>query len=927
MSQIEKSLFSLFSSPVEGEYTHVSMGEYKKGKFYLSFKKRNSFFELYNLVACNVPSIPLCIAEKPGKAVPLIGDFDISIDDYDSNKYPETELFSIEDVEASIKCFYKIIKKHFIDLDESDLICILLKKPLRVEKKENGKFKVKNGFHIHFPHLFVSQENVKNILIPAIKQELATKNNKYGIKIFQDITDRPELLLDEISSKCWLMYGSAKNEKLLPYKIFKIYNSKFKKISPYECFSKIEGITEKNVLSSIPNLLSLFCINKKIYEITDPIDSKINKFCVKKIYEKDNDLEDEQPSESIEFVEKIMALISPERAISYESWWGIGVALFNAGKGSQEFLNLWKSFSSHSENYDENSCDLNWENMQKKSNSRIKKTLSSLFYYAKIDNLLKFNELMFEKYALTDKDSILNIYTPNTDYRIAEMVTSMNSDSYIYGKNNWYQFGKVVWEKLEDIGRRLRPEMARIASVYNKERSNLIKKKKEDNDEDSGNEFDDEEQEEKPKHNSKLINEKILQITNLIKKLENYSGQTNIINSSMSMFGVDDLNSKMDSNPFLIAFKNGVYDLKTCMFRPGCPSDFLSKQLKTVYNENLKEDDEKVKKMFDFFEKIFPDEEVRKYYFEQICEVFLGGNRDKLVMIWTGSGNNGKSVTQNIFERMLGPLAVKIPTTLITGKKVQAGHASPEIFRTQGGVRWVVMDEFSPDEILDAGMIKLLSGNDTLYARDLHQKGADIQEFQPLFKLILICNTIPKIKLADDATWERIRVINFESKFLDGIDGKMSKEEQIKSKIFQKDASFSEKLNDIIEAFAWYLIKIFKEKEKIRNENGGYYNIFTPLKVQEATLAYRSNCDVIASFAQDILEPETNKDKDDGILVEDLFPVFKEWFSDYYQGKSCGFSKKEFVGMFIGNVGGDLKTGRTMGYRRKVDPNAMLFEA
>jgi phage/plasmid-associated DNA primase len=39
------------------------------------------------------------------------------------------------------------------------------------------------------------------------------------------------------------------------------------------------------------------------------------------------------------------------------------------------------------------------------------------------------------------------------------------------------------------------------------------------------------------------------------------------------------------------------------------------------------------------------------------------------VQIWTGEGDNGKSITQMIFEQMLGPYNVKLPTSLITGKR------------------------------------------------------------------------------------------------------------------------------------------------------------------------------------------------------------------------------------------------------------------
>ncbi len=59
-----------------------------------------------------------------------------------------------------------------------------------------------------------------------------------------------------------------------------------------------------------------------------------------------------------------------------------------------------------------------------------------------------------------------------------------------------------------------------------------------------------------------------------------------------------------------------------------------------------------------------------------------------------------------------------------------------------------VVDEFAPDETVNAGVIKNLTGGiDNLYARDIQQKGKDVIDIDPFFKLIFICNTIPNIEI------------------------------------------------------------------------------------------------------------------------------------------------------------------------------------
>ena len=56
----------------------------------------------------------------------------------------------------------------------------------------------------------------------------------------------------------------------------------------------------------------------------------------------------------------------------------------------------------------------------------------------------------------------------------------------------------------------------------------------------------------------------------------------------------------------------------------------------------------------------------------QQCEIREEGGaerHEKKVYLWTGEGDNGKSITQTFFEKMLGELAIKFNTQYFTGKK------------------------------------------------------------------------------------------------------------------------------------------------------------------------------------------------------------------------------------------------------------------
>ena len=181
-----------------------------------------------------------------------------------------------------------------------------------------------------------------------------------------------------------------------------------------------------------------------------------------------------------------------------------------------------------------------------------------------------------------------------------------------------------------------------------------------------------------------------------------------------------------------------MYDVKQHIFRIGHPDDYISKQLGVDYDTSMTEQDSRVADVHDFLEKIFPDKSVRDYFMDHSSDVFIGGNPQKLVAVWSGEGDNGKSVTQSLFEKMLGAYSIKLPTSIIIGKRTQASAACPELVRAGNGVRWAVLQEPDQTDTINIGILKELSGNDTFFARGLYKSS----EITPMFKLTLICNDL-----------------------------------------------------------------------------------------------------------------------------------------------------------------------------------------
>jgi P4 family phage/plasmid primase-like protien len=248
-------------------------------------------------------------------------------------------------------------------------------------------------------------------------------------------------------------------------------------------------------------------------------------------------------------------------------------------------------------------------------------------------------------------------------------------------------------------------------------------------------------------------------------------------------------------------------------------------------------------------------------------DIFIGGNKHKKVYFWSGEGDNGKSITQTIFEKMLGEYSVKLPTSLIVGKRTQSSAACPELVRAGNGVRWAVLQEPDKKDVINIGILKELSGNDTFFARGLYKEGSEIE---PMFKLVIICNDPPMIPYSDKATWNRIRVIPFESTFCD--DAPENYEDQLLEKRFPKDPFFTEKIPELVQPFAWILLQHRKQELK-RVE---------PEKVKIATFAYKKKNDVYRQFIEERIE----ECKDKKLSISDIYHVFKDWYKQSFPNQN-----------------------------------------
>jgi len=357
-------------------------------------------------------------------------------------------------------------------------------------------------------------------------------------------------------------------------------------------------------------------------------------------------------------------------------------------------------------------------------------------------------------------------------------------------------------------------------------------------------------------------------------RLGSTNDKKNIMTEAKELFYDPQFVEKLDANPRLFCFKNGVVDFAEKRFRRGTPEDYLTKCSNIDYidiNEVVHEPI--MNEIRDFMRKLFPDEQIHDYMWEHLASTLIGLLPNQTWNIYIGDGQNGKSMLIKAMEYVLGDYKGTLPINLLTDRRGKIGGAAPEIVNLKG-LRMAVAQEPQKGDRINDGVVKqLTSGIDTIQGRGLYM--AQSEEFYPQFELVLCTNYLMEIQSNDHGTWRRIRVVPFKSLFTDEpVDNDPEKPYQ-----FKIDRNLEDRLSKWKEVFASMLVQIcYRTLGKVTDCE----------MVLAASNAYRQSQDVIAEFIAD----RTIVDVSGSVSKTELSVEFKNWFETTY-GRRGGPNIKE----------------------------------
>ena len=302
-------------------------------------------------------------------------------------------------------------------------------------------------------------------------------------------------------------------------------------------------------------------------------------------------------------------------------------------------------------------------------------------------------------------------------------------------------------------------------------------------------------------------------------KSEAASRRAAMLTLAASEPGISVAAADLDTDPWLLNCSNGTIDLRTGTLQPHRREDLCTRMTPVAFDPAAT-----CPTFTAFLAQILPNVDTREYLGRCIGYAASGVIREHVFpVLWGQTGRNGKGTLVEAAFAALGPYATALPNDVIIESR---NDPHPNMFAQLLGVRFGVAAELRPSDKLNEGMLKKLTGGDTIRARFM---GGEFFSFAPTQKLFLQTNYKPRVRGGDPALWARMRVIPFGVSF-----------------VGREDLTLKERLLRELPGILARIVRWSLDWQRL--------GLVAPAEVLEATAEYREESDRVGQFLEECCE-------------------------------------------------------------------------
>lgn len=324
--------------------------------------------------------------------------------------------------------------------------------------------------------------------------------------------------------------------------------------------------------------------------------------------------------------------------------------------------------------------------------------------------------------------------------------------------------------------------------------------------------------------------------------------RNSIINDSrdLNFFSNEDL----DRDDYVLNLQNGVlvFNGEKVTVKGHNADLLLSKIANVEYHPEAR-----CERWEQFLNEVMQGDQEKIHYLQKLFGTCLTGDvrLEKMWFLFGSTTRNGKSTMIERISDILGDYSKTIrPETLSIKNNPDSRTASPDVAKL-AGARLCVCSEIPKRMPLDVGLLKTLSGRDTVTARFLHQ---DEFQFKPKFKMVCNTNFLPIVSDSTVFKSDRVQIVSFDKHFTE-----QEQDKTLKDKLSTKEA-LSGILNWMIEGW----IAFCRE------------GLEAPEAIKKSTTDYETSSDKLQNFINECLAEAEGK----SISVKETYTRYEKWCSE-----------------------------------------------
>lgn len=274
--------------------------------------------------------------------------------------------------------------------------------------------------------------------------------------------------------------------------------------------------------------------------------------------------------------------------------------------------------------------------------------------------------------------------------------------------------------------------------------------------------------------------------------------------------------------------------------------------------------------------------------------ILLSGFCTREILFVYGKGKGGKSTLFQTIADVCGDLGIILQKASFLRNKMDSGSSHKTDLKRASGRRVCLVDELESSDVLNETLLKNWASHQKIPMREIYGKQG---EEQMKSFVVFVTNEPPRFSQEDPTIRERIRAVKCTTKYFDGECPKAERplaysgdDTWIDGYSESEDTYWIRRTSEKEEFY-----RSFKDKEEMKNELGTLLCLATqlayhvlekgrrtqlpfPSKVQEDSLAFFQESDVIECFLNEYYEEET--DYYDAVSLKEMYEKFRFTFPE-----------------------------------------------